>query len=233
MRGGLILFQNRPMPPMNTRGFYPPQPRQMPIMRQPALPIMRGGQFAPQAAARGGGLKGILSRIIPGNQAVGPVNPQGLIQGVTTATRSGAPGILQGLTNPSNISSMLGNVQKVLGMAQQVTPMVQQYGPLIKNLPAMIKIYRELNSEDTSTEANNENEIEIENENGNSNNSNETIQSSDTKHSEVQQQKSDRVKSKKTTKKQSPLNEEKESESSPVRKKATSQPKSSKPKMYI
>ena len=232
MRGGLILFQNRPMPPMNTRGFYPPQPRQMPIMRQPTLPIMRGGQFAPQAAARGGGLKGILSRIIPGNQAVGPVNPQGLIQGVTTATRSGAPGILQGLTNPSNISSMLGNVQKVLGMAQQVTPMVQQYGPLIKNLPAMIKIYLELNSEDTSTEANNEKEIEneIENENGNSN---ETIQSSDTKHSEVQQQKSEKVKSKKSTKKQSPLNEEKESESSPVRKKATSQPKSSKPKMYI
>jgi len=222
MRGGLILFQNRPMPPMNTRGFYPPQPRQMPIMRQPTLPMMRGGQFAPQAAARGGGLKGILSRIIPGNQAAGPVNPQGLIQGVTTASRSGAPGILQGLTNPSNISSMLGNVQKVLGMAQQVTPMVQQYGPLIKNLPAMIKIYRELNSEDTSTEANNEN-----------GNSNETIQSSDTKHSEVQQQKSDKVKSKKTTKKQSPLNDEKESESSPVRKKATSQPKSSKPKMYI
>ncbi len=216
------MFQNRPMPPMNTRGFYPPQPRQMPIMRQPTLPMMRGGQFTPQTATRGGGLKGILSRIIPGNQAVGPVNPQGLIQGVTTASRSGAPGILQGLTNPSNISSMLGNVQKVLGMAQQVTPMVQQYGPLIKNLPAMIKIYRELNSEDTSSEANNENGL-----------SNETIQSSDTKQTEVQQQKSEKVKSKITAKKQNPLNDEKESESSPVRKKATSQPKSSKPKMYI
>jgi YqfQ-like protein len=143
------MFQQRPMPPMNSRSFIPRQ-GQMPMNRQSIYrpyqnPMMGGGQFSPQMQARsGGGLKGLLSRIMPGNQGAGAVNPQGLMQGITGASRT--TGALQGITNPANISSMLGNVQKVLGMAQQVTPMVQQYGPLVKNLPAMIKIYRELNN---------------------------------------------------------------------------------------
>jgi hypothetical protein len=89
---------------------------------------------------------------MPGSQGATAVNPQGFIQGATGVSR--ATGALQGITNPANISSMLGNVQKVLGMAQQVTPMVQQYGPLVKNLPAMIKIYRELKNSDSDDEVN-------------------------------------------------------------------------------
>ncbi|WP_027407827.1 VrrA/YqfQ family protein [Anoxybacteroides tepidamans] len=55
-------------------------------------------------------------------------------------------------TTGGGITGMLGNVQKMLGIAQNVVPMVQQYGPLIKNLPAMMKIFRELKSTDESEE---------------------------------------------------------------------------------
>ncbi|HZH63234.1 MAG TPA: VrrA/YqfQ family protein [Metabacillus sp.] len=145
------MFQQRPMPPMNTRGFFPPQ-GQIPMGQQGMRgPFMgRGPHLGSPMTPRGvggGGLKGILSRILPVSQGAAASNPQGFIGGanaVSNATR--ASGGLQGLMNPSNISGMLGNVQRVLSMAQQVTPMVQQYGPLVKNLPAMIKIYRELNS---------------------------------------------------------------------------------------
>jgi hypothetical protein len=113
---------------------------------------MGGGQFRAQMPVKGGGgIKGLLSRIIPGSQGAGgaAINPQGFIQGATGASR--ATGVLQGLANPANISGMLGNVQKVLGVAQQVTPMVQQYGPLVKNLPAMLQIYRELKNGDSGS----------------------------------------------------------------------------------
>ncbi|MFC0270029.1 VrrA/YqfQ family protein [Metabacillus herbersteinensis] len=143
------MFQQRPLPPMNSRGFFPTPTRQLPPMGgQPFGGSFMGGQqqfIAPQTAGRGaGGLKGILSRFLPGTQGV---------QGIAGAAQ--ATGGLQSLASPANLSSMLGNVQKVLGMAQQVTPMVQQYGPLVKNLPAMIKIYSELknsNSDDSPTE---------------------------------------------------------------------------------
>lgn len=149
------MFQQRPLPPMNSRGFFPPPTRQFPPMGgQPFGGSFMGGQqqfLSPQIAGKGaGGLKGILSRFLPGTQGV---------QGIAGAAN--ATGGLQSLASPANLSSMLGNVQKVLGMAQQVTPMVQQYGPLVKNLPAMIKIYSELknsNSDDSSTEPNVSNE---------------------------------------------------------------------------
>lgn len=142
------MFQQRPMPPMNSRGFFPPV-RQMPMQGQPF-----GGPlpFQPLQQARGaggGGLRGILSRFLPGSRGIPGGNAlmgAGRLSSVANATQG-----LQGLTNPANISSMLGNVQKVLGMAQQVTPLVQQYGPLVKNLPAMWKIYRELQSNDDNT----------------------------------------------------------------------------------
>ena len=41
---------------------------------------------------------------------------------------------------------------KALGVAQQVTPMIQQYGPLVRNLPGMVKMFRQLNSDDTEAE---------------------------------------------------------------------------------
>ncbi|MGZ0086415.1 VrrA/YqfQ family protein [Caldibacillus thermoamylovorans] len=53
---------------------------------------------------------------------------------------------------------MLNNVQKMLGIAQNVMPMVQQYGPLIRNLPAMIRIFRELKpADEDESEAKTEN----------------------------------------------------------------------------
>ncbi|WP_308315274.1 MULTISPECIES: VrrA/YqfQ family protein [Bacillaceae] len=177
------MFQQRPMPPMPSRGF-PPQRMQMggqPFLNRAFGSRQTGGfgrvgsfqqfgqqmrpfssQFGPQAfggqqfgvqqaMGRGGGIKGLLSRFLPGGG--GAVNATGAAQG------------LQGIASPANLSSMLGNVQKVLGMAQQVTPMVQQYGPLVRNLPAMFKIYSELKSggsgdsesvsEETSLEADN------------------------------------------------------------------------------
>jgi len=163
------MFQQRPMPPMNPRGFFPPQ-GQIPMGQQgvPGPFMGRGPQFgAPMTprGAGGGGLKGILSRILPGSQGAATSNPQGFIGGVnavSNATR--ASGGLQGLMNPSNISGMLGNVQRVLGMAQQVTPMVQQYGPLVKNLPAMIKIYRELNSSSDDSDTTPEEAVSTSNE---------------------------------------------------------------------
>jgi hypothetical protein len=154
LKGGIFMFQQRPMPPINSRGFFPQQ-GQIPMRPQPFQGAFRGPnmgreQFGSQMPVRGsGGIKGLLSRIIPGGQgAGGAINSQGIIQGATGASR--ATGALQSLANPANISGMLGNVQKVLGMAQQVTPMVQQYGPLVKNLPAMLKIYRELKNSDSS-----------------------------------------------------------------------------------
>lgn len=47
---------------------------------------------------------------------------------------------------------MLTNVQKMLGIAQNVMPMVQQYGPLVRNLPAMMKIWKELKTTDDGEE---------------------------------------------------------------------------------
>ncbi|MBS2969720.1 hypothetical protein J9317_13185 [Metabacillus sp. KIGAM252] len=97
-----------------------------------------GGQVpgAQQAAGAGsGGIRGLLSRFMPSAGGAG---------NIAGAAQQG----ISGLANPSNITGMLGNVQKVLGMAQQVTPMVQQYGPLVRNLPAMIKIFSQMNSDD-------------------------------------------------------------------------------------
>lgn len=161
------MFQQRPMPPMPSRGFQPqrmqmggqpfsnqpfgnqqargfgptrsfqPFGQQMgPFSSQFGPPGFGGQQFGQQAMGRGGGIKGILSRFLPGGG-----------QGAANAAQG-----LQGITNPANLSSMLGNVQKVLGMAQQVTPMIQQYGPLVRNLPAMIKIYSELKGGGSSVE---------------------------------------------------------------------------------
>ncbi|MRX71286.1 hypothetical protein GJU40_03755 [Bacillus lacus] len=130
-----------------------------------------GQQFPyQQAPVKTGGLKGMISKILPGggqnaaNAAGGAARSLPGIGGVPAiggvqAAAGSAQGI-SGLMNPQNISGMLGNVQKVLGMAQQVTPMVQQYGPLVRNLPAMMKIYSELKN--TGSDSNEENSTEQE-----------------------------------------------------------------------
>ncbi|WP_299087852.1 VrrA/YqfQ family protein [uncultured Metabacillus sp.] len=215
------MFPQRPMPPMNSRGFFPQQGR-MPIGRHPFQgPVMGNRPFTPQMQARGGGLKGLLSRIMPGSQGAARVaNPQSFIQGASGATR--ATGAIQGLANPANISKMLGNVQKALGVAQQVTPMVQQYGPLVKNLPAMIKIYRELKNSDATDDVQNEDDNTLEK---TESDSIETPSSNLEK--EKQRQKKKRTTSQNTetdTAEEKPANEAKSLPSASKR---------SKPKMYI
>ncbi|MFS3914066.1 VrrA/YqfQ family protein [Bacillus australimaris] len=89
-----------------------------------------------RALGGGAGIKGMLSKFLPGAGGAGVSGGGAGLQGI------------QSFTNPATLSSMLGNVQKVLGMAQQFTPMIQQYGPLVRNLPAMIKLYSQLGSAD-------------------------------------------------------------------------------------
>lgn len=69
---------------------------------------------------------------------------------------SGLSGLMGNFTS-GGIPEMLNNLQRVMGMAQQFGPMIQQYGPFIKNMPAMLKIMKELNNSDSSSETENEN----------------------------------------------------------------------------
>ncbi|MEC2307191.1 VrrA/YqfQ family protein [Bacillus atrophaeus] len=140
---------NRPAPNQRMMGGRPP------AMRQPSFSGQQQGFQPPRQSfpqqpgiesrnGLGGGLKGMLSKFLPGAGGTGA-------PGAAAGGGSGLQGI-QNLANPASLSSMLSNVQKVLGMAQQVTPMIQQYGPLVRNLPAMMKLYSQLSSNDDETE---------------------------------------------------------------------------------
>ncbi|MCM2531615.1 YqfQ family protein [Neobacillus pocheonensis] len=79
-------------------------------------PLMGQMMGRPQQMSRGGG--GLLSKILGrGNQAAG-VRGLGGIQGAGRAATGGGGGLLQSLSNPSGISSMLNNTQQVLKTAQ-------------------------------------------------------------------------------------------------------------------
>ncbi|WP_240620243.1 YqfQ family protein [Peribacillus acanthi] len=103
---------------------------------------------------RGGKEGGLLSRILGKNKQKAAANmPQNLFSIPTAAageaTRSAAAstaggGILQSLTNPGSLTTMLTNTQKVLQAVETIGPVVSQYGPLVKNIPAMWKIYQGL-----------------------------------------------------------------------------------------
>lgn len=118
-----------PMRPMNP--YYGPRSFQ---------PMPR--QFAP----RGGGGGGLLSKLLSKNGTT----MNRAIGGHAVQKSSG--GLLANLLNPENASGMFSNIQKVMGVANQVGPMVQQYGPMIRNLPTLIKLYKEINSDDESTD---------------------------------------------------------------------------------
>nr|MDH3099018.1 VrrA/YqfQ family protein [Bacillus velezensis] len=98
---------------------------------RPSLPgrrpdAKRAGAFSPQqeiagaglrnaGTGGGGGLKGMLSRFLPGSGG-------GSAAASAPAAASGGAGAglqgIQNLASPASLSSMLGNVQKVLGVAQ-------------------------------------------------------------------------------------------------------------------
>lgn len=113
-------------PPM----FPPPSARSFPFAR-PLFPTH------PYTQATGGGF---LSRLF----ARGPAMPSSPFAALTPMQNAASSASATG----GGISGMLTNVQKMLGIAQNVMPMVQQYGPFVKNLPAMMKIWKELKATD-------------------------------------------------------------------------------------
>ncbi|THE15443.1 hypothetical protein E1I69_00900 [Bacillus timonensis] len=147
------MSQMRPMRPMRPPSMFPQQTGFRP-------PGMFGGMQGMQGMQGQGraGLGGLLRRLIPGMGQSNPTRGMGGMTGLFNPSQAMNAGTLQNLTNPSNLSSMLGNVQKTLKMAESVVPMVQQYGPLMKNIPAMIKMYSALKNSGNEEEAKEDNE---------------------------------------------------------------------------
>ncbi|SFA38185.1 YqfQ-like protein [Parageobacillus thermantarcticus] len=109
----------------------------------PSPPMVRSFPFPPiRAAGPRPTFGGFLSRLFSRGQPLPPSSPwlgPALQRAASTSASTNAGGGFLG---------MLTNAQKMLGIAQNVMPMVQQYGPLIKNLPAMIRIWKELKTTD-------------------------------------------------------------------------------------
>lgn len=128
------------------------------IPRGPRIPMrqMNPYQYGPrmfqpmprQFTGRGGGGGGILSKLFSNKNGMAMNRAIG---GHAMPKSSG--GILANLLNPENASGMFSNIQKVMNVANQVGPMVQQYGPMVRNLPTLIKLYKEINSDDDNTES--------------------------------------------------------------------------------
>jgi hypothetical protein len=122
------MFHNRPNPYSGQHPYFPQQ--------------AQGGFFGPSQSQFG------PTRGFP--------NPTrgNFITNLLSGAKSGSPvGPGIGGFGVSNIQGMLNNVQGALKVAQTVGPMVQQYGPLVKNIPAVISIFKEMNSSDTSSDA--------------------------------------------------------------------------------
>ncbi|MBT2698034.1 hypothetical protein J7E79_11475 [Bacillus sp. ISL-40] len=143
MQGGMGPGPFGPRNQMMNPGFNPFGGRN-PMMGAPSNPFGGGnnpmmmGQMMgrPSPMNKGGG--GLLSKILGGrSQAGGFMGMQG-----AGKAASGGGGLLQSLSNPGGLTSMLNNTQQVLKTAQSIGPMIQQYSPMIKNLPAMWKIYK-------------------------------------------------------------------------------------------
>ncbi|MEI4789309.1 YqfQ family protein [Bacillus sp. FJAT-53060] len=136
------IFQRRQQAPIEQPFQGQGNPFQQMMPRSPSVQggglREMGGVPVGESRALGGGagIKGMLTKFLPGAGGAGISGGGAGLQGI------------QSFTNPATLSSMLGNVQKVLGMAQQFTPMIQQYGPLVRNLPGMIKLYSQLGSAD-------------------------------------------------------------------------------------
>jgi hypothetical protein len=114
---------------------FSPMPRSFSGM-PPSFPAMRPPGPRP-------GFGGFLSRLFSRGQPIASPSPW-----ITPAIHHAAASTGAGANTGGGFIGMLTNVQKMLGIAQNVMPMVQQYGPLIKNLPAMVKIFRELKTTD-------------------------------------------------------------------------------------
>ncbi len=103
----------RPMPNQRMMGRRPPN-LQRPSFGPQQQGFQQSGQFLPQANAgarngAGGGLKGMLSKFLPGGGGTGGAGVPGA--GTAASGGAGLQGI-QNIANPASLSSMLGNVQK-------------------------------------------------------------------------------------------------------------------------
>jgi len=119
-----------------------------PLMMPSPFAGMPSAPFAPftrmpASAPRPSGAGGLLTRLFSRGQPPVASSPWGWPLLQTTAANTATAANTSG-----GFIGMLNNVQKMLGIAQNVMPMVQQYGPLIRNLPAMIRIFRELKPAD-------------------------------------------------------------------------------------
>jgi YqfQ-like protein len=125
-------------------------------MQQP-----RGGNPPPNGMRNNKGLGGIFSNLF--SKSRGPNTGGAASQAITRAAgasasanaSSGVGNIFSKLfsgVNGTGIANTLGNVQKMTQMAGTVIPTVQQYGPMVKNLPSLLKIFKEVNSDDGTTE---------------------------------------------------------------------------------
>jgi hypothetical protein len=123
------IFPSSPMP----RAFLRMPPSSFPAMR---APFPRPG------------FGGFLSRLFSRGQPIASPSPW-----ITPVMQNAAVSAGAGANTGGGFLGMLTNVQKMLGIAQNVMPMVQQYGPLIKNLPAMIRIWKELKPADEEESA--------------------------------------------------------------------------------
>jgi hypothetical protein len=116
-------------PPM-----FPPTPTR-------SFPLMNAS-FPARSIPPRPGLGGFLARLFSRGQAM-PPTPSGFMMPTLQNAAASAS-----TSTGGGITGMLTNVQKMLGIAQNVVPMVQQYGPLVKNLPALMKMWKELKTTD-------------------------------------------------------------------------------------
>jgi hypothetical protein len=126
------MFPRGPRPPMgnmmNMRGFHYTDP------------------YARQPLNKGAG--GLLSKLFNKSRPGSVASQSGMLNNFINQapTSQGTSNFLSNLL--SNPSGMMTNIQKVMDVANHVGPMIQQYGPMMRNIPALIRLYTELNSSD-------------------------------------------------------------------------------------
>nr|WGD85408.1 VrrA/YqfQ family protein [Bacillus subtilis] len=149
----------RPMPNQRMMGRRPPNMRG-PSFGAQQQGFQQAGQFLPQAnagarngAGAGGGLKGMLSRFLPGGGGAGSAGVPG-IPGAGAAASGGA-----GTARHSKHCQSCIIIQYAWKCAKSTRhgaashPYDPAVLPLVRNLPAMMKLYSQLSkSDDTETE---------------------------------------------------------------------------------
>ncbi|MGN1401672.1 MAG: VrrA/YqfQ family protein [Bacillus sp. (in: firmicutes)] len=136
-------YQHGPMPAT----FPPDYARQGQRKQKKLFKNSKSRQSAPQDKEEGGLLSKLKRK--PKQQSGTPPTaasmfslPSNSQRNKTAASQSETRGgILQALTNPDSLSTMLDNTQKVLQTAESFGPLIQQYGPMLKGIPNVMKYF--------------------------------------------------------------------------------------------